>query len=170
MTASSPRIRRVEGIVPEAAVLGLTLLSVGATILASFVVEGLDRYLLLAISAICLAAFAVSREYAFAIPAGITGGIGSMVLINTWVTLTPQTSGSVFFLALAGGFAAIWLLGLLASPRATAPWPLAPAAVLGTLGALIAAGQPLAFDWVQSGVATLFVIAGGAMLLRQHTR
>ena len=169
MTASTPRVRRVEGIVPERLVLGLTLLAIGAAILAGNLITGFDRYQLLAISAICLTSFAISREYAFAVPAGITGGLGAMVLANTLTTFSPLAGGAVFFLSLASGFASIWLLGLLAAPRETSPWPLAPAAILGTLGALLAAGQPTAFDWVQIGLAGLLVIGGGAMIFRRGT-
>jgi hypothetical protein len=167
MSATAPRVRRVEGLVPERAVLGLTLLGIGPTIIASFVVDGLDRYMFVAVSAILLTAFAVSREYGFAIPAGITGGMGAMVLITSSGPLAPAVAGSVFFLALAAGFAAVWILGLMSLPRETSPWPLAPAAILGTLGVLIAAGQPMAFDWVQAGLAGIFVIAGAAMVLRK---
>jgi hypothetical protein len=73
----------------------------------------------------------------------------------------------VFFLSVAAGFGSIWLLGLLAQPRETSPWPLAPAAILGTLGILVAAGQPQAFNWVQAGLAGIFVVAGAAMVLRR---
>ena len=168
MTASTtPRVRRVEGLLPERAVLGITLLAIGSTIIASFVVPGLDRYTLVAISAILLTSFAVSREYGFAIPAGVTGGMGAMVLITSSGPLAPSVAGSVFFLCLATGFASIWLLGLLAQPRETSPWPLAPAAILGTLGILIAAGQPQAFNWVQAGVAVVLMVGGVAMVLRR---
>lgn len=167
MTTPTPRVRRVEGLVPERAVLGATLFAIGATILAAAVVPDFDRYTLLIVSAICLAAFAVSREYGFAIPAGITGGIGAMVLLTSSGSLDPMTTGSVFFLSLATGFAAVWVLGLVADPVEKSPWPLAPAAVLGTMGVLLAARQPAAFDWVQIGLATLFVIGGAAMVLRR---
>jgi len=162
--------RRVEGLVPERAVLGATLFAIGATILAASVIPEFDRYTLLIVSAICLAAFAVSREYGFAIPAGITGGIGSMVLLTSIGSLDPMASGSVFFLSIATGFAAIWVLGLVADPVEKSPWPLAPAAALGTIGVLLAARQPAAFDWVQIGLATAFVIGGVAMILRRGHR
>ena len=170
MTAPARRVRRVEGLIPERAVLGAALLAIGATIFAASVVPDLDRYTLLIVSAICLVAFAVSREYGFAVPAGITGGIGSMVLLTSSGTLDPLASASVVFLSIASGFASIWILGLLADPVEKHPWPLAPAAVLGTLGVLLAARQPAAFDWVQIGIATIFVIGGGAMVLRRGHR
>ena len=170
MTAPTPRVRRVEGLLPERAVLGAALLAIGATILAASVIPDLDRYTLLIVSAICLVAFAVSREYGFAIPAGVTGGIGTMVLLTSSGTLDPMTSGSVVFLSVATGFAAIWVLGLVADPIEKSPWPLAPAAGLGTLGVLLAARQPAAFDWVQIGLALLFVVGGVAMVVRQGHR
>jgi hypothetical protein len=168
MTASAPRVRRVEGIVPDRTVLGLTLLAIGSIILAGFAIQGFDRYTLVGVSAICLIAFALSREYGFAIPGGITGGLGTMVLITSSGPLDPMTTSTVFFLSLAAGFAAIWVLGLLAVPRETHPWPLAPATVLGTLGFLAAAGQPSAFAWVQAGIATILVVGGAGMVLRRR--
>ena len=168
MTAPAPRVRRVEGIVPDHTVLGLTLLAIGSIILAGFAIPGFDRYTLVGVSAVCLTAFALSREYGFAIPAGITGGLGTMVLITSSGPLDPMTTSAVFFLSVATGFAAIWVLGLLALPRETHPWPLAPAAVLGTLGILLAANQPSAFSWVQAGIATILVVGGAVMVLRRQ--
>jgi len=170
MTAPTPRVRRVEGLVPERAVLGAALLAIGATILAGSVIPDFDRFTLLIVSAICLTAFAVSREYGFAVPAGVTGGVGTMILLTSSGSLDPMTSGSVFFLSIATGFVAIWVLGLVADPVERNPWPLAPASVLGVMGVLLAARQPAAFDWVQVGLATLFVVGGAAMILRRGHR
>jgi hypothetical protein len=171
MTATAqPRTRRIEGVVPEGPVLGLTLLSIGAVILAGFAVPDLQRYQLLIISAILLAAFALTREYAFAIPAGLTGGLGTMILLTTSGTLDPASVAAVPFLSLSGGFLVIWLLGLVALPRSTHPWPLVPATVLGLMGAGIVARQPMTIDWIQAGIATVLVIAGAAILLRRANR
>ena len=171
MTATAqPRTRRIEGVVPEGPVLGLTLLSIGTVILAGFAVPDLQRYQLLIISAILLAAFALTREYAFAIPAGLTGGLGTMILLTTSGTLDPASVAAVPFLSLSGGFLVIWLLGLVALPRSTHPWPLVPATVLGLMGAGIVARQPMTIDWIQAGIATVLVIAGAAILLRRANR
>jgi hypothetical protein len=166
-TATQPRSRRVEGVVPEGRILGLTLLAIGATVLAGFAVPDLERYTLLIISAICLTAFALTREYAYAIPAGITGGLGAMILATTSGSFDPASAAALPFLSLSAGFLGIWLLGLAAEPRAVHPWPLAPATVLGLIGTAIAARQPGAIDWIQAGVASVLIIAGVAVVLRR---
>lgn len=169
-TASHPRPRRVEGIVPERRLLGATLLVVGTIIAAGFVSDAVDQYTLLAISATCLVAFGLSREYGYAIPAGITGGLGIAVYSITAGTFGPAATSGVLFLSMAGGFASIWLLGLLAIPQERHPWPLIPAAILGSIGTAFAAGQPGALGWIQVAVAALIIVAGVGMLLRRdHT-
>jgi hypothetical protein len=166
---TQPRSRRIEGVVPERSVLGATLLAIGSVVLAGFIVPDLERYTLLAISAILLLAFAVTREYGFAIPAGIIGGIGTMVYLVTSGTIDPTSVPAVVFLSIAGGFASIWLLGLAALPRTIHPWPLVPATVLGLLGFAFAARQPGAIDWIQAGIALTLVVAGLGLLLRHDT-
>lgn len=162
-----PRTRRVEGIVPEGRVLGLTLLAIGTTVLAGFAVPDLERYTLLIVSAICLTAFAVTREYAYAIPAGVTGGLGAMILLTTSGSFDPASAAALPFLSLSAGFLGIWLLGLVSLPRAVHPWPLAPATVLGLMGFAIAARQPGAVDWIQAGTATVLIVAGIAVVIRR---
>lgn len=165
-TSSTMPVRHphVEGIVPERRLLGTVLLVIGAILAAGFLVPDLDRFTLVSISVVLLGAFALSREYGYAIPAGITGGLGSAILAITAGTFGPAMTPAVFFLAFAGGFLAVWILGLLASPRVVHPWPLVPATILGSLGLAFAAGQPGAVSWVQVGVATVIVLAGVAML------
>ncbi|MFL5682156.1 MAG: hypothetical protein ACJ77O_03340 [Chloroflexota bacterium] len=169
-TATQPRTRRIEGVVPERTVLGPTLAAIGAIVLTGFVVPDVERFTLLAVSAVLLVAFAVSREYGFAIPAGITGGIGTMIFLVTAGSLDPSQTPAVVLLSVAGGFASIWLLGLAALPRTTHPWPLVPALVLGLLGSAFAFRQPGAIDWIQAGVALALVTAGTAMVLRRDHR
>jgi len=166
-TATQSRSRRVEGVVPEGPVLGLTLVAIGATVLAGFAFPEIQRYQMLIISALTLAAFGLTREYAYAIPAGITGGLGTMTLLITGGTLDPVSVAAIPFLSLSGGFLAIWLLGLAALPRSIHPWPLVPATILGLMGAGILARQPMTIDWIQAGVATILVVAGTAVLLRR---
>ena len=169
-TTGSTRTRRVEGVVPEGSILGVTLLAIGSIVLAGFLVPDLERYTLLAISAVLLGAFALTREYGFAIPAGITGGLGTMVYLVTGGSIDPALTAGVVFLSMAGGFASIWLLGLAALPRTTHPWPLVPALVLGLLGTAFAARQPGAIEWIQAGVALALVAGGAALVLRRSHR
>ena len=168
-TTASPSARRprVEGIVPERRLLGSVLLIIGGILAAGFMVPDLDRYTLLAISLTLLAAFGLTREYGYAIPAGITGGLGTAILAISAGTFGPAMTPAVLFLSIAGGFLAVWVLGLLAAPRIVHPWPLVPSAILGSLGLALAAGQPGATTWVQIGVATFIVLAGLALILRR---
>ena len=168
-TATQPRTRRIEGVIPERTVLGVTLATIGAIVLAGFAFPEFERYSLLSISAVLLTAFALTREYGFAIPAGITGGVGTMVYLVTSGSIDPSSVTSVVFFSLAGGFAAIWPLGLAAQPRTVHPWPLIPATLLGLMGLAFAARQPMAIDWIQAGVALVLVVAGAAMVLRRET-
>ncbi len=169
-TTTQPRSRRIEGVIPERVVLGLTLTAIGTVVLTGFVVPSVERFSLLAISAILLTAFVATREYGFAIPAGITGGIGTMVYLVTSGSIDPSSTTTVVFLSMAAGFAAIWPLGLAALPRTTHPWPLVPAIVLGLIGLAFAARQPVALDWIQAGVAFVLVVAGASMVLRRNGR
>ena len=162
------RERRVEGVVPERTVLGITLLAIGLVVLAGRFVDGLDRYTLVLVSAVCLGAFALTREYGYAVPAGITGGIGSMVLVTSSITNDPLLSGSAFFLCVAVGFAAVWVLGLLAVPRETHPWPLVPATILAFMGLAVYSQNPSAVDWLVAGIAIVLIAGGSAMVLRRR--
>jgi hypothetical protein len=162
------RQRKIEGVVPDRAILGITLLAIGSVVFAGLVVPDLDRYTLLLVSAVCLVAFAFTREYGFAVPAGITGGLGAMVLVTATVTNDPLVSGSAFFLCLAGGFVTVWVLGLLALPRETHPWPLVPATVLGIMGLAVVTKTPGAIDWLTAGIAVVLITGGLAMVVRHR--
>ena len=168
-SSTGRRERRVEGVVPERTILGIALLAIGTVVFAGLVVPDLDRYTLLLVSAICLAAFAFTREYGFAIPAGITGGLGAMVLVTSSFANDPAVTGSAFFLCVAGGFAAVWLLGLLALPRETHPWPLVPATILGIMGLAVVTRTPGAIDWLTAGIAVALITGGIALVVRHRS-
>jgi hypothetical protein len=162
------RERKVEGVVPERTILGITLLAIGLVVIGGFLVRDLDRYTLILVSAVCLGAFAMTREYGYAVPAGITGGVGAMVLVTSSIANDPAVSGSAFFLCLAGGFVAVWVLGLFALPRETHPWPLVPATVLGIMGLAILTQTPAAFDWLKAGIAVALITGGIVMIVRRR--
>ena len=103
-STTNDRRPRVEGIVPERRLLGIVLLVIGGILAAGFVVPAFDTYTLLAISLTCLTGFALTREYGYAIPAGITGGLGTAVLLITNGTFGPAMTPAVLFLSFAGGF------------------------------------------------------------------
>ena len=161
------RERKVEGVVPQRTILGIALLAIGSVVFAGLMVPELDRYTLLLVSAISLVAFAFTREYGFAVPAGITGGLGAMVLVTS-VATDPLVAGSAFFLCLAGGFVAVWVLGMLALPRETHPWPLVPATVLGIMGLAVLTKTPGAVDWLTAGIAIALITGGLAMVVRHR--
>jgi hypothetical protein len=168
-TTTMTRERRIEGVVPERPILGAVLAAIGTIVLAGFLVPDLERYSLVTISAVLLVAFGLTREYAYAIPAGITGGVGTMVLLVTSASIAPASVPAAVFLSIAGGFTAVWVLGLFAVPRTTHPWPLIPATILGLIGTAFAAGQPGALDWIQAGVAIVLVVAGLTAIVRSDT-
>src|SRR3954471_16142312 len=121
MTATIRPARRVEGLLAERAVLGLTLIGIAVIVAAGAIVPDLDRWTLLGVSALTLGAFALSREYGFAIAAGITGGMGTAIALITSGSIGPSMTAVAFFLPLAAGFAAVWVLGLVARPREVHP-------------------------------------------------
>jgi drug/metabolite transporter (DMT)-like permease len=165
-TSGRPQ-RRVEGIVPERRLLGIVLVVIGVIVAAGFVSDAFDQFTLLGVSLTCVVAFAMSREYGYGVPAGITGGLGGAVYLISANAFAPQYVPAVFFLSMAAGFAAVWILGLLAVPKERHPWPLAPATILGAIGVAFAAGQPGAIQWVQFAVAAVVVIAGLGLLFRR---
>lgn len=170
MTTTTTTIRpprRVEGLLPERAVLGMTLIGIAAIVAAGALIPNLDRWTLLGVSALTLTAFALSREYGFAIAAGITGGLGTAIALVTSGSIAPAMTAAAVFLPVAAGFAAVWVLGLVARPRGTHPWPLFPATILGSLGASIALEMPGLIDWVGAGLAVAFALAGIGMLVRR---
>ena len=126
----------------ERELTGAVLLAIGAVVALGFLVDGLDRFTLLGVRAVTLTAFAFSREYGFGVAAGITGGRGTAVAIISGGAIEPMATGGTFFLAFAAGWVAVWLLGLAARPRVTNPWPLIPAALMGSIGGALAAGRP----------------------------
>src|ERR1044072_4300098 len=133
-TATPPRTRRIEGVVPERTVLGINIAVIVAIVLTGFAVAYLERFTLVAISAVLLVAFTLTREFGYAIPAGITGGLARMVCLVTSASIDPTSVPAVVFLSMAGGFALIWALGLAALPRTIHPGPLVPATIPGLPG------------------------------------
>jgi hypothetical protein len=91
-----------------------------------------------------------------------------MVLVTSSFANDPAVTGSAFFLCVAGGFAAVWLLGLLALPRETHPWPLVPATILGIMGLAVVTRTPGAIDWLTAGIAVALITGGIAMVVRHR--
>lgn len=160
---TTQRPRALDGILPEKLVGGLVLVAIGLIIIASYLIPGAGEYALLAVGIVCLAAFAFTREYGFAVATGITGGLGVGVIATTFYT--DPYDGVAFMLAFAGGFAAAWILGLGAKPRETNPWPLIPAVLFAAVAVTIVTESSLLLDSLVV-IAVISLIAFGLKAIR----
>jgi hypothetical protein len=152
------RKHHVEGILPERSVAGLVLIAIGVIIVLSRLVPGTGEYVLLAVGITCLIAFMLTREYGWAVAAGIICGLGVGVVLST--LFDDPSDGMVFMLSLAGGFAAVWILGFAADPPESNPWPLVPAVILAAVAISIITDTPGMVDGLITVVAVLLVLAG----------
>ena len=150
--------RRLDRVLPEQAVAGIVLVVIGIVIVASRLVSGVGDYALLAVGITCLIAFVLTREYGYAIAAGITGGLGVGVILSG--IATDPYDGVVFLGSFSGGFAAVWILGLFALPRETNPWPLIPAALVGAVALTVLTESSTVLDAVVVSIAIVLVLAG----------
>ena len=152
------REHHIDGILPERTVVGLVLVAIGVIIAVSRLVPGTGEYVLLAVGITCLVAFLLTREYGWAVAAGIICGFGVGVILSALYD-DPQ-DGMAFMLSVAGGFAAVWVLGFAADPSERSPWPLVPAAILAAVGISIATDSPGLVDWVIAAIAVVLVLFG----------
>jgi hypothetical protein len=148
-------------------VLGLTLIAIGAVAAAGALFPGFATFTALAAGAVLLTAFAMTRDYGFAIAGGITAGIGTMIALVSTSVVGLAFVPTILFLSLAGGFVLAWLLGLLALPREGHPWPLVPAAVFATFAAGFAIGQPALFDGINALFIGALVTIGLVLVVRR---
>ena len=155
--------RPFEGLLTDKAVGGLVLVAIGISVIAVYLIPGTGQYLLLAIGIICLVAFGLTREYGYAVAAGITGGLGAGVLMSTLAS--DPYDGVLFLAALAGGFVVVWILGLFADPRETHPWPFIPAIVLAAVAVTIIIESPVLLEAL-TAVAVVALIGGGLKAIR----
>jgi len=161
MTQSKSRTStesKVEAVLPERSVGGLVLIAIGVIIVISRLIPGTGDYVLLAVGLTCLVAFLYTREYGYAVAAGIVTGFGAGVILSSYAS--DPNDGMVFMLCLAGGFLAVWILGFLADPPERNPWPLIPAAIFAAIGISIATDTPGLIDWLIVAVAIVLVAAG----------
>ena len=168
MTTTRGPGARGAGMVQGQTVLGIVLAAIGAIVLGAFLVPDFSRYQMLAIAGVTFVAFVVTRDFGFAIPAAITGGIGTGVLLAATATDAGTPAGASFMLSMAAGFLAVWILGLFASPAERHPWPLIPAVIIGTVGFAVGTGTTQAFDWLQVGGAVALVVAGLIAIVRRR--
>ena len=160
MTASNNTdVRKTfDGILPEKAVGGLVLVAIGIVIIAAQLIPGFGQYTLLAVSVVCLIAFALTREYGYAVATGITGGLGVGVVLSSLAS--DPYDGVIFMASFAAGFLAVWILGLGAKPRETNPWPLVPAAIFAAIAVTIVTESSTLLQVVLA-IAVVALIGGG---------
>ena len=157
-TKPAERGRHLEAILPEKSVAGLVLIAIGLIIVISRLLPGTGEYVLLAVGLTCLVAFALTREYGWAVAAGIICGLGVGVVLSA--RFIDPSDGMVFMLSLAGGFAAVWILGFAADPAENSPWPLVPAAILAAVGISIVTDTPGLVDGAITVIAVVLVLLG----------
>jgi len=169
MTASnSSDVRRpLDKILPEKTVGGLVLVAIGIVLVASRLIPGFGVYTLLAVATVCLVAFALTREYGYAVATGITGGLGVGVVLSDMAT--DPYDGVIFMASFAAGFAAVWVLGLGAKPRETNPWPLIPAAIFAAIAVTIVTESSTLLEVVVA-IAVILLIGGGLKAIRDSRK
>ncbi len=118
---------------------GATLIVIGLALLASQVVPGWDRLVVVGVGLLLLALFVVTRRPGALIPGGIITGIGVGIVLTSAVTGT--LAGALFMGSLGGGFLLVALLGWLVDVPGTRWWPLIPGVILVAVGAAIGAGE-----------------------------
>jgi hypothetical protein len=149
-------------------VLGVTLIAIGAIAAAGALVPVFAPLTTVAVGAVLLAGFAMTRDYGFAVSGGIIAGIGSMIALVSTGVVGLSIVPTVLFLSLAAGFASVWLLGLLALPREGHPWPLVPAGIFVTFAAGFAIGQPVLFQAINALFVGSLVAIGLVLVIRRR--
>ncbi len=151
--------------------LALILIALGVAFFVGNLYELRGATLFLAIGLAFLVARIATGRYGHAVPAGILLGFGAYVAMEETrvlnrATLFPAQEGAWFFLMLALGFLAVYVIGW--QPAAT--WPLFPAAVLGAISLVMlgwAYTWPLApFAWIGAYWPAALVAIGLWLLVR----
>lgn len=145
------------------AALGIVLIVIGLAIAATWWVPDAGAYVPLAVGLGLLAMFVMTRNYGFAVPAGIVTGVGAGVAI----TATTDAPGGVFLLCLAAGFASVWVLGTFATPPQHSAWPLIPGAIIATVGLVSITDTVIDPSIAQGIIAGALIILGLAIILRR---
>jgi hypothetical protein len=149
----------------------LLLIGLGVAFLAGNVLTIGGGMVFIGLGLVFLVARIVWNNYGLAVPAGILLGFGGFVALSEadWLPTSPDTAqGGWFFLLLALGFAAIYLIGA----RPAMFWPFFPAAVLAAFGLLLLGRENLApferfADYGKYWPVALIAV-GGYLLGREH--
>lgn len=149
----------------------ILLIGLGVVLLAgNFLTLG-GGALFIGLGVVFLAARIVWNNYRLAVPAGILLGFGGFVALTEadWLPTSPDSAaGGWFFLMLALGFAAVYLIGA----RPSLIWPFFPAAALATLGLLLLGQENLQpferfADYAKFWPVALIAV-GGYLLGREY--
>jgi len=167
-TLAARRQRRSLGPGPDRT-LGVVAGAVGFVALVGIAFEGLRPWAIVLAALVCLLGFVSSRAYRFAVPGGVLGGFGVGVLLAS-VTPANEIAGAVFFLAFAGGFVFVWLLGMLAEPADRHPWPLVAAAIIALVGLGAWTGTELPVQLLTIAGAGVLVLGGVALVAPPRNR
>lgn len=136
-------------------IAGIVLVIVGAAFLASYIVPGLDRFVVLAIGIGILILFAATRAPAALIGGSIVTGVGVGIVLSSYIGGT--TGGALFLISLGDGFLLAWLVGwFMAIPEARF-WPLIPGSVLVLIGAAMLPGAGWAVALIVIGLGLVLV-------------
>lgn len=146
-------------------IAAVALIAIGALILISPFAGQLGIYGPAVIGAFSLVAFIATRQYGFAVASGVMGGAGAAIILAT-STSDVSLGGAAFMGSVAAGFALVWILGLVARPAETHPWPLVPAALLGSIGVAAATGLPIIANVAMAGFALALLVVGIRQLSR----
>lgn len=144
----------------------LVFVAIGVAILVGVVAPDASRYVLASIAGLCLVGFVLTRDYGFAVAAGVMGGIGTAVALIAG-SADPSAAGPVFMLSVAGGFTATWLLGLASRPAESHPWPLVPAGITALIGTSLALDRPALLDGAVVVASIVIIVVGVRLFVRR---
>jgi hypothetical protein len=147
---------------------GVILVLVGLVMLAAYVVPDVGLYVVLGLGIVFLAAFFYTRAYGFLVPGGILTGLGAGILLTPALAADGMLAGAAVLGGLALGFAAIWAIAALMHLEEAHPWPLIPAAILGTIAVFLAVGNPQALEYLGVVAAVVMIIGGAWLVIRQR--
>lgn len=151
--------------------LPILLIGLGIIFLAGNILTLGGGTFFIGLGLVFLAARVLSGNYGLAVPSGVLLGFGGFVALTEtgWLPTSPDTAaGGWFFIMLALGFAAVYVIGA----RPALIWPFFPAAGLAAFGLLLHGRENLASfdrfaDYGRYWPLTLIAI-GGYLLLRGY--
>jgi hypothetical protein len=148
----------------------LVLILVGVAFLFANLVPALMAYVPLLIGVGLFVLFLIRRSYSLLVPASIVTGVGLGIFLA--IRIAEPAAGAAFLWSLAGGFIAIWLLGLLFRLPENHWWPLIPGSIL-----LLVGGAAAEVSFARDSLVLLgnwwpliLIAIGLVVLLQQYRR